>query len=68
MAPADGPGAARATGPAPGGRVGGHHKTLGSFLEAFTKAPLTVRAARELSGGRFVLPRNLGVIAEKNDP
>jgi SAM-dependent methyltransferase len=49
-------------------RVGGHHKTLGSFLEAFAKAPLRVRAVDELSGGGVVLPRNLAVIAEKNGP
>ena len=47
-------------------RVGGHHKTLGTFLEAFTKAPLIVRAVHELSGSGVVLPRNLAVIGEKN--
>ena len=48
--------------------VGGHHKTLGTFLQAFAKAPLIVRAVHELSGGGVVLPRNLAVIAENNGP
>ena len=48
-----------------GGRVGFHHKTLGSFLGAITGAGLNLRAVRELSGGGVVLPRNLAVAAEK---
>jgi hypothetical protein len=46
-------------------RVGGHHKTLASFIGAFAEAPLNVGTVREFPGGGTVLPRNVGVIAEK---
>ncbi len=46
-------------------RVGGHHKTLAEFIGAFAEAPLTIHSMREFSGGGTVLPRNLGVLAEK---
>ncbi len=49
-----------------GGRVGFHHKTLASFLEAFAQAGLTIRAAREFSAGHVVLPWNFAVVTEKN--
>jgi hypothetical protein len=48
-----------------GGRVGFHHKTLGSFLGAITGAGLNLRAVQELAGGGVVLLRNLAVAAEK---
>ncbi len=48
------------------GRVGFHHKTLASFLEAFARASLSIHAAREFSkGGHGVLPWDLGVVTEK---
>jgi SAM-dependent methyltransferase len=46
-------------------RVGGHHKTLAAFIQAFTEAPLAIRTLRELSCGGILLPRNLGLVAEK---
>jgi SAM-dependent methyltransferase len=46
-------------------RVGGHHKTLASFLNAITGTGLLIHAVREFSGGGVVLPRNLGVVAQK---
>jgi SAM-dependent methyltransferase len=52
-----------------GGRVGFHHKTLGSFLEAFAKAGLTIRAVREFSAsGHIVLPWNIAIATEKDLP
>jgi SAM-dependent methyltransferase len=48
-----------------GGRVGFHHKTLGSFLGAITDSGLTIRTVREFAGGGVVLPRNIGLVAEK---
>lgn len=47
------------------GRVGFHHKTLESFLSAIIQAGLCLREVRELSGNGTVLPRNLGLVAEK---
>lgn len=48
------------------GRVGFHHKTLASFLEAFARAGLNIRATREFStSGHPVLPWNLAVVTEK---
>jgi SAM-dependent methyltransferase len=52
-------------GTGPGGRMGFHHKTLASFLSAITNPGLRIRDVREFSGGGIVLPRNLGLIAEK---
>jgi SAM-dependent methyltransferase len=46
-------------------RVGGHHKTLAGFVGALAGAGLAIRDLRELPGGGVVLPRNLGVVAEK---
>jgi ubiquinone/menaquinone biosynthesis C-methylase UbiE len=48
-----------------GSRVGFHHKTLASFLDAFTAPGLVVRAVREISGGGVILPRNIGILAQK---
>lgn len=49
-----------------GGRVGFHHKTLASYLGAFAKAGLTIRAAREFSIPRHaVLPWDMAVLTEK---
>lgn len=48
-----------------GGRVGFHHKTLASFLDAMTNSGLNLRAVREFSSGGVVLPRNIGLVAEK---
>lgn len=52
-------------GTGPAGRVGFHHKTLASFVGAFTSAGLVIRVLEELSGGGNVLPRNVGLVAEK---
>lgn len=46
-------------------RVGGHHKTLADFIGAFAGAPLAIRSIREFAGGGTVLPRNVGVLAQK---
>ncbi len=46
-------------------RVGGHHKTMAEFIGAFAQAPFNIRSIREFSGGGSVLPRNLGIVAEK---
>ena len=46
-------------------RVGGHHKTLAEFIGAFAKAPLRLHSVLEFAGGGTVLPRNLGIVAEK---
>jgi len=49
-----------------GGRVGFHHKTLASFLQAFAAAGLTILAVREFFvPGHAVLPWNMGVLTEK---
>jgi SAM-dependent methyltransferase len=48
-----------------GSRVGFHHKTLGAFLGAFPGAGLDIRDVREFSGGGVVVPRNVGVIAQR---
>ncbi|HEY6294398.1 MAG TPA: methyltransferase domain-containing protein [Streptosporangiaceae bacterium] len=49
-----------------GARVGFHHKTLASLLQAFAAAGLTIRAAREFSvPGHVVLPWNMGFLTEK---
>jgi ubiquinone/menaquinone biosynthesis C-methylase UbiE len=49
-----------------GARVGFHHKTLASFLQAFAAAGLTIRAVREFSvPGHPVLPWNMGLLAGK---
>lgn len=48
-----------------GGLVGFHHKTLGSFLQAFTGAGLAIRDVREFAGQGTVLPWNLGLVAER---
>lgn len=51
-----------------GGRVGFHHKTLASYLEAFAKAGLTIRAAREFSIPRHaVLPWDMALLTEKTE-
>jgi SAM-dependent methyltransferase len=52
-------------GTGPGGRVGFHHKTLASLVRAFTGAGLVIRVLEELSGTGAVLPRNIGLVAEK---
>jgi SAM-dependent methyltransferase len=52
-------------GSGPGGRVGFHHKTLASFLGAIAGSGLRIRDVREFSGGGIVLPRALGLVAEK---
>src|SRR5690606_36656815 len=46
-------------------RVGGHHKTLAGLVGAFAGAGLAIRDLRELPGGGVVLPRNLGLVAER---
>lgn len=48
-----------------GGRVGFHHKTLASFLGAIANSGLSIRVVQEFAGGGVVLPRNIGLIAEK---
>jgi SAM-dependent methyltransferase len=49
-----------------GGRVGFHHKTLASFLQAFVDAGLTLRAVREfVAPGGGILPWDLALLAEK---
>jgi len=49
------------------GRVGFHHKTLASFVEAFASAGLGIRAAREFSvAGHVVLPWDIAVVTEKH--
>ena len=48
-------------------RVGFHHKTLASFLGAIASSGQRIRDVREFSGGGVVLPRNIGLIAEKPD-
>jgi SAM-dependent methyltransferase len=49
-----------------GARVGFHHKTLASFLDAFAQAGLAIRAVREFSKvGHVVLPWDIGLLADK---
>ena len=48
-----------------GGRVGFHHKTLASFLQAFMDAGLTLRAVREFVPDGAILPWDLALLAEK---
>jgi len=48
-----------------GGRVGFHHKTLASLLGALIDSGLTIRAVREFASGGTVLPRNIGLLAER---
>lgn len=52
-------------GSGPASRVGFHHKTLGSFVGAIAGAGLIIGELEELSGGGTVLPRNIGIVAEK---
>jgi SAM-dependent methyltransferase len=48
------------------GRVGFHHKTLASFLDAFATSGLSIRAVREFSAsGHVVLPWNIAVVADQ---
>jgi ubiquinone/menaquinone biosynthesis C-methylase UbiE len=49
-----------------GPRVGFHHKTLASFMNAIADSGLHVRTVQEFSSGGIVLPRNIGIIAEKD--
>jgi SAM-dependent methyltransferase len=46
-------------------RVGGHHKTLTAFLDAFLSPRLAILRVVELSGGGTVLPRTIAVSAMK---
>ena len=49
-----------------GGRVGFHHKTLASFLEAFANAGLSIRVFREFFvPGHVALPWDIALVAEK---
>jgi SAM-dependent methyltransferase len=49
-----------------GGRVGFHHKTLASYLDAFARAGLTIRAVREFyAAGHAVLPWDLALLTCK---
>jgi SAM-dependent methyltransferase len=48
-----------------GGRVGFHHKTLASFLQAFGDAGLVLRSVREFVPPGAILPWDLAVLAEK---
>jgi SAM-dependent methyltransferase len=52
-------------GSGPGGRVGFHHKTLASFLGAIASSGLSIRDVQEFSSGGVILPRNIGLVAEK---
>jgi ubiquinone/menaquinone biosynthesis C-methylase UbiE len=47
-------------------RVGGHHKTLSEFLDAFTHAGLHLERLIELPGGGAIIPRNIAVVATKH--
>ncbi len=49
-----------------GGRVGFHHKTLASFFGAIARSGLRIRDVREFASTGVVLPRNVGLIAEKD--
>ena len=48
-----------------GGRVGFHHKTLASFLQAFGDAGLVPRSVREFVPPGAILPWDLALLAEK---
>jgi len=49
-----------------GGRVGFHHKTLASFLQAFGDAGLALRSVREfVAPGGGILPWDLALLTEK---
>ena len=48
-----------------GGRVGFHHKTLASFFGAIAGSGLHIRDVREFASTGVVLPRNIGLLAEK---
>jgi ubiquinone/menaquinone biosynthesis C-methylase UbiE len=48
-----------------GGRVGFHHKTLASFLQAFGDAGLIPRSVREFVPSGAILPWDLALLAEK---
>ena len=48
-----------------GGRVGFHHKTLASFLQAFGDAGLVLRSVREFGPPGAILPWDLALLAEK---
>jgi SAM-dependent methyltransferase len=48
-----------------GSRVGFHHKTLASFLGAIVSSGLRIRDVREFASSGVVLPRNIGLVAEK---
>jgi SAM-dependent methyltransferase len=48
-----------------GGRVGFHHKTLASFFGAIAGSGLQIRDVREFASTGVVLPRNIGLVAEK---
>jgi SAM-dependent methyltransferase len=48
-----------------GGRVGFHHKTLSSFLQAFGDAGFIIRAVREFVPPGRILPWDLALLAEK---
>jgi ubiquinone/menaquinone biosynthesis C-methylase UbiE len=48
-----------------GGRVGFHHKTLATFLGALVRSGLHIRDVREFASSGIVLPRSIGLVAEK---
>ena len=48
-----------------GGRVGFHHKTLAGFFGAIAGSGLHIRDVREFASTGIVLPRNIGLVAEK---
>ena len=48
-----------------GGRVGFHHKTLASFLQAFGEAGLVLGSVREFVPPGAILPWDLALLAEK---
>jgi ubiquinone/menaquinone biosynthesis C-methylase UbiE len=48
-----------------GGRVGFHHKTLASFLQAFGDAGLILHSVREFVPPGAILPWDLALLAEK---
>jgi len=46
-------------------RVGFHHKTLARFLGAIVGSGLHIRDVQEFASSGVVLPRNIGLVAEK---
>ena len=46
-------------------RVGFHHKTLARFLGAIVGSGLHIGDVREFASSGVVLPRNIGLVAEK---